>query len=92
MAKRFKEVAESQKPVYATIMGAQGTQDTQSAQDTKDTKKQEYYRFNLKMPYEYKGYLQQAAFKASTPTNLVTVTEYICNLIRADMEKNGENL
>ena len=89
MAKRFKEVAESQKPVYATIMGAQGTQDTRSAQDTK---KQEYYRFNLKMPFAYKGYLQQAAFKASTPTNLVTVTEYICNLIRADMEKNGENL
>ena len=92
MAKGFKEAAESQKPVYATIMGAQGTQDTQSAQDTKDTKKQEYYRFNLKMPYEYKGYLQQAAFKASTPANLVTVTEYICNLMRADMEKNGENL
>ena len=89
MAKGFKEVAESQKPVYATIMGAQGTHDTQSAQDTK---KQEYYRFNLKMPFEYKGYLQQAAFKASTPANLVTVTEYICNLIRADMEKNGENL
>ena len=89
MAKGFKEAAESQKPVYATIMGAQGTQDTQSAQDTK---KQEYYRFNLKMPFEYKGYLQQAAFKASTPTNLVTVTEYICNLIRADMEKNGKNL
>ena len=89
MAKGFKEAAENQKPVYATIMGAQGTQDTQSAQGTK---KQEYYRFNLKMPYEYKGYLQQAAFKASTPTNLVTVTEYICNLIRADMEKNGENL
>ena len=89
MAKGFKEAAESQKPVYATIMGAQGTQDTQSAQDTK---KQEYYRFNLKMPFEYKGYLQQAAFKASTPTNLVTVTEYICNLIRADMEKNGESL
>ena len=89
MAKGFKEAAENQKPVYATIMGAQGTQDTQS---TQDTKKQEYYRFNLKMPYEYKGYLQQAAFKASTPTNLVTVTEYICNLIRADMEKNGENL
>ena len=38
MAKGFKEVAESQKPVYATIMGAQGTQDTQGAQDTKDTK------------------------------------------------------
>ena len=53
---------------------------------------QKYTRCTVTQPATETDCLQTAALKASTPTNLVTVTEYICNLIRADMEKNGENL
>lgn len=71
--------------------GAQHVQDTEDIQDTRDTKdtKKECYRFNLKMPMEYKDYLQEAAYKASSPTKTITITEYICNLIAADMEERS---
>ena len=67
----------------------QDTKDIKNTQDTKDTVKEKYYRFNLKMPLAYKDYLQSAAYKSSSPTKTVTITEYICELIKADMEKNG---
>ena len=92
MGKAFKEQA-ARPSVYAEISGTQAienTQDTQDTQNTKDTKKQEYYRFNLKMPMEYKEYLQEAAYKASSPGNMVTITEYICSLIKDDMDKHGQ--
>lgn len=67
------------------------THDTKSSKDTKKEPKQEYYRFNLKMPLEYKDYLQAAAYKASSPSKIVTITEYICELIKADMEKHKDD-
>lgn len=86
MAKSFKKATEGAQDIYEQIArgGAQPKQDTR---DTKDTKK-EYYRFNLKMPMEYKDYLQEAAYKASSPTKTITITEYICNLIAEDMERS----
>jgi hypothetical protein len=68
-------------------MGTSDIKDTRNILGTQDTEKKEYYRFNLKMPAEFRAYLQQAAFKASTPDHLVTVTEYICGLIQADMDR-----
>ena len=94
MAKKLKGAAAASADIFDTI--ARGnTTDTADAQDTHDTQrtpkapKPEYYRFNLKMPLEYKDYLQAAAYRASSPTKTVTITEYICELVRADMEKNG---
>lgn len=88
MPKNLKGAAAASVDIFDTI--AKGnTQDTTDTQDAQNTKKQEYYRFNLKMPIEYKDYLQAAAYKASSPTKTVTITEYICDLVRADMEKNG---
>ena len=92
MKKGFKEQA-ARPSVYAEISGTQateGAQDTRDIQAAEDRKKREYYRFNLKMPIEYKEYLQSAAYKASSPGNMVTITEYICNLIKDDMDKNGQ--
>ena len=98
MAKNLKGAAAASADIFDTIArgNTTDTADTQDIQDTQDTQrtpkapKPEYYRFNLKMPLEYKEYLQAAAYRASSPTKTVTITEYICELVRADMEKNAE--
>ena len=93
MAKKLKGAAAASADIFDTI--ARGntadtvdTTDTQDTQDTPKAAKPEYYRFNLKMPLEYKDYLQAAAYRASSPTKTVTITEYICELVRADMDKD----
>ena len=97
MAKKLKGAAAASADIFDTIArgNTTDTTDTADAQDTQDTQrtpkapKPEYYRFNLKMPLEYKEYLQAAAYRASSPEKTVTITEYICELVRADMEKNS---
>ena len=91
MAKKLKGAAAASADIFDTIArgNTTDTADTQDTQDTPKAAKPEYYRFNLKMPLEYKDYLQAAAYRASSPTKTVTITEYICELVRADMEKNG---
>ena len=97
MAKKLKGAAAANADIIDTIargntadtIDIEDTQDTQDTQSTPKAPKPEYYRFNLKMPLEYKDYLQAAAYRASSPTKTVTITEYICELVRADMEKNG---
>ena len=93
MAKKRKGAAAASADIFDTIARGNTTDtadttDTQDTQDTRNTQKPEYYRFNLKMPLEYKEYLQAAAYRASSPEKTVTITEYICELVRADMEKN----
>ena len=97
MAKKLKGAAAASADIFDTIargntadtIDTKDTQDTQDTQRTPKAPKPEYYRFNLKMPLEYKDYLQAAAYRASSPTKTVTITEYICELVRADMEKNS---
>ena len=97
MAKKLKGAAAASADIFDTIargntadtIDTEDTQDTQDTQRTPKAPKPEYYRFNLKMPLEYKDYLQAAAYRASSPTKTVTITEYICELVRADMEENG---
>ena len=97
MAKKLKGAAAASADIFDTIargntadtVDTTDTQDTQDTQRTQKAPKPEYYRFNLKMPLEYKEYLQAAAYRASSPEKTVTITEYICELVRADMAKNG---
>ena len=97
MAKKLKGAAAASADIFDTIargntadtIDTEDTQDTQDTQRTPKAPKPEYYRFNLKMPLEYKDYLQAAAYRASSPKKIITITEYICELVRADMEKNG---
>ena len=91
MAKKLKGAAAASADIFDTITrgNTADTADTTDTQDTPKTAKPEYYRFNLKMPLEYKEYLQAAAYRASSPKKIITITEYICELVRADMEKNG---
>ena len=95
MAKKLKGAAAASADIFDTIArgNTADTVDTTDAQDTQDTPKAtkpEYYRFNLKMPLKYKEYLQAAAYRASSPTKTVTITEYICELVRADMERHKD--
>ena len=92
MAKKLKGAAAASADIFDTITrgSTADTVDTTDTQDTPKAPKPEYYRFNLKMPLEYKEYLQAAAYRASSPKKTVTITEYICELVRADMEKNAE--
>ena len=91
MAKKLKGAAAASADIFDTIARGNTTDtvDTVDTQDTRNTQKPEYYRFNLKMPLEYKEYLQAAAYRASSPEKTITITEYLCELVRADMEKNG---
>ena len=98
MAKKLKGAAAASADIFDTIargntadtIDTEDTQDTQDTQRTPKAPKPEYYRFNLKMPLEYKEYLQAAAYRASSPTKTVTITEYICELVRADMERHKD--
>ena len=98
MAKKLKGAAAASADIFDTIargntadtVDTTDTQDTQDTQRTPKAPKPEYYRFNLKMPLEYKDYLQAAAYRASSPTKTVTITEYICELVRSDMERHKD--
>lgn len=62
-----------------------GVEDAGQSTEKKPAAKQEYYRFNLKVPIEYKDYLQEMAWKQRT-----TITAYLSELIRADMEAHPD--
>lgn len=85
--------------------GAQHTQDTKDVQDvknvqnakdvkdTKDTNKEgvELARLNLKIPAELKEYLTVAAAKASIEQRRnISLTQYLCDLVTADMERHKD--
>lgn len=76
MAKKKFEAPQGN--VYGSVI--QSTEQQQEA-----PVKTEYYRFNAKMPMEYKDYLQEMAWR-----NRTTITDYINNLIAADMEAHPE--
>ena len=65
--------------VYGSVI--QSTEQVQA----EPQKKQEYYRFNAKMPMECKEYLQEIAWR-----NRTTITEYLTRLVMADMEAHPE--
>lgn len=50
-----------------------------------EEKKQEYYRFNLKLPLEQKEYLQEMAWRSRE-----SITAYLTALVAADMERHPE--
>ena len=82
--------------------GAQHTQDAKDVQDVKnvkdakdakDTNKEgvELARLNLKIPAELKEYLTVAAAKASIDQRRnISLTQYLCDLVTADMERHKD--
>ena len=71
----------------------QDVKDAQNAKDVKDTNKEgvELARLNLKIPAELKEYLTVAAAKASIDQRRnISLTQYLCDLITADMERHKD--
>lgn len=64
----------------------QAAQDVKATKDAKDAPRME--RLNLKIPAEIKEYLQVRAYEESSAKHTVSLTEYLCDLVRADMEKH----
>lgn len=76
------------------VQGAKDVKDVQGVKDVKDTNKEgvELARLNLKIPAELKEYLTVAAAKASVEQRRnVSLTEYLCDLVRADMERHKDD-
>lgn len=92
--KSMKAAATAGTSIFDQIAsgGVQHAQDVQSVQDahsTKDAPRLE--RLNLKIPADIKEYLQAAAYRASSPKKIVSLTEYLCDLVRADMELHKDD-
>ena len=76
----YSQLAEGNKPQQKK---QQATQDVKAV---KDAPRME--RLNLKIPAEIKEYLQVRAYEESSAKHTVSLTEYLCDLVRADMEKH----
>lgn len=55
------------------------------AAQAEEEKKQEYYRFNLKLPLDQKEYLQEMAWRSRE-----SITAYLTGLVAADMKRHPE--
>lgn len=87
--KSIKEAAIKGASVFNTIArGAEQAEDVEDVQNVQD--KPQLERLNLRIPADIKAYLQEAAYRASSPAHTVSLTEYLCDLVRADMKKNME--
>lgn len=96
MAKKsMKEAAAAGTSVFDQIangntQGAQDTQNTEGIQTRTGAPAApvQMERINLKIPAYLKEYLQEQAYNESTPRHIVSVTEYLCNLVKKDMEQH----
>ena len=103
MPKRnMKESIQEKANVFDRISGKnvrevpdiQDTQDVQNEKPARPAKKKEdkvpLSRLNLKIPAEIKEYLTIAAAKASIEQKRqISLTEYLCNLVKADQQKQA---
>lgn len=88
-----KKSFSSRESVFATIANTTGedVQDVQDAKDVKSTNKkgEQLERLNLKIPADIKRYLTiRAAEQSIQEGRTVSPTQYLCDLIRADMKKH----
>lgn len=90
--KSMKAAATAGTSVFEQIASgnAQNIQDVANVQDVLDVQDTQapLVRLNLRLPADIKEYLQAAAYRESSAKHTVTITEYLCKLIRADMEKH----
>jgi hypothetical protein len=84
------------------VQDVRKTPDVQAVPDAQPVKKKDprgrkpseipHERLTLKIPTEIKKYLQEAAaVETGKRRKLVTLTDYLCELVRADMEKHKDD-
>lgn len=95
--KSMKDAAAAGTSVFDQIAtGAQNVNDVQDVQDAKavknaqDAEKMPTERLNLRIPADVKAYLMAAAYRESSPTKQVSLTEYLVRLVREDMAKHKD--
>ena len=91
----FDQIASGNVQHAEDATDVQDVQNVQGAQDVKPTKQgrpvknvQPMERLNLKIPADIKEYLQAAAYRESSPKKTVSLTEYLCQIVREDMERH----
>lgn len=83
----FDQIASGNVQDVQNTQDAKDVQDVQNVKAVKDAPRLE--RLNLKIPAEIKEYLTVAAAKASIERKRnISLTEYLCDLVRADMDKD----
>lgn len=93
----FDQIANGNAQNAPDVSDVQDVQDVQTVQGVKDAQKAEkadkiqLERLNLRIPADIKAYLMAAAYRESSPTKTVSLTEYLCELVRADMEKHKDD-
>lgn len=88
----FDQIASGNVQHTQDVKDVQDVKNVQNAKDAKNTNKEgvELARLNLKIPAELKEYLTVAAAKASIEQRRnISLTEYLCDLVRADMDKDN---
>lgn len=85
-SKTMKDATAANASIFNQMV--QGAQDVQNVKGVKRAKYANEERLNLKIPTYIKEYLQAAAYEASNAKHTVSITEYICDLVVADMEKH----
>lgn len=91
--KSMKDAAAAGTSVFDQIASG-NAQNATDVQDVKDVNKkgEPLERLNLKIPAEIKEYLTIAAAKASIEQRRnISLTQYLCDLVTADMEKHKDD-
>ena len=86
----LQTIASGNAQAVTDVQNVQDVQNVLNAQDVK-ADKIPMERLNLKIPREIKEYLQAAAYRVSSPRKIVSLTEYLCDLVRADMELHKDD-
>ncbi len=89
----FDQIASGNVTNVQNVNNVQDVQDVKDVQNVNGGRPAKYTvpleRLNLKIPAEIKEYLTVAAAKASIDQRRqISLTEYLIELVRADMEKN----
>lgn len=88
----FEQIATGNAP---SAKDAEYVQNVKNVKNRKDAPKKKepvpQERLNLKIPTEIKEYLNVAAARASIEQRRnVSLTEYLCEIVKADMKKHGD--
>jgi len=98
-SKSMKDAATAGASVVNKIIEGSATdaKDVKGAIDVKDVKRKKRAKYpseerlSLAIPAYIKEYQQAAAYRESNAKHTVSITEYLCDLITADMEKHKDD-
>ena len=90
----FDQIASGNTQGTENIQGTKNIQEVNNATNIKNASgrppkyDEELVRLNFKVPVKIRDYLQEAAYRKSTPRHMVSLTEYFCDLVYQDMERH----